>query len=129
MKHSRQGIHIWISKWKPKSSTLIEKDHWKKCRRRETYSDGGRQQPASMGVSFADLYCLRVCTTQTTTYRSIHFLDLYFILIPYYHVTLYFLDKLLQSSDFTRQLFNRCQLCVLLSWKYKIKRIRICKFV
>ena len=31
-----------------------------KQKQKVTYSDGGRQQPASIGVSFADLYCLRV---------------------------------------------------------------------
>ena len=39
---------------------------------RITYSDGGRQQPASIGVSLADLNCLRDCkktnqTSQTDT--------------------------------------------------------------
>lgn len=29
-----------------------------------TYSDGGLQHPASIGVSFADLYCLSVCNEQ-----------------------------------------------------------------
>lgn len=39
------------------SSAQIEK----KRKKEETYSDGGRQQPASMGLSLADLYCLRFC--------------------------------------------------------------------
>lgn len=29
-----------------------------------TYSDGGLQHPASIGVSFADLYCLSVCNEE-----------------------------------------------------------------
>ena len=36
-----------------------------------TYSDGGRQQPASIGVSFANLNFLRVCIQQVKTSSSI----------------------------------------------------------
>lgn len=39
-----------------------------------TYSDGGRQQPASIGVNFADLYCLRVWKTNETI--TIYFVEI-----------------------------------------------------
>jgi hypothetical protein len=59
-----------------------------KKRHRYTYSDGGRQHPASIGVNSADFNCLMV---------------------------LYFLESFRHCSDLTRQLFSLIQLLVLLS--------------
>lgn len=44
-----------------KHSTDKRRESEERKKEQKTYSDGGRQQPASMGLSLADLYCLRLC--------------------------------------------------------------------
>lgn len=49
-----------------KTITSVKDIKRRKAVNDDAYSDGGRQQPASMGLSFADLNCLRVCDQQET---------------------------------------------------------------